>query len=567
MKIYIILSLILITACSTNSLKFSARNPTSILDSCKNSISAFFGSKEKQDSPKVVGKITSDVDRTYVEKNHKDNTFTTGRGLAQYKLAFSKPGYPELKFAEELEKIKMDPNAHWLDIGGGMGLATEQAMTPGSKFKSTMVSVETDAVDLFDPETKVLRRKVIKGQFIEDVTGLEPIDLGTDLYGATAYSKRPDLVLRKVVDELRKTGVHYIYLGEDLDCFGIFNEVITKEGKLLNFSDWLQSIPGINVEIIKTKSLVPDTNIISGEKSRVARITLKATKNDIKIPELELVSFEEGSPSKGFVVPRMTFKETGEKNILLEFQNVGVNNELKKFLTNFRTGEYEHPVFDTALKIKSKEWAHFSNKEIDWSQLKGINIADDSHFDASSKAIVGKATKLAENKIFPSISSHTVLMSNKELKLISDHNGTFFTAGTPDKMLMEYIDSIANDGKIVLYLGDDRKGVSKSKILVSGGGYVTFKDWISKIPGLKVKFATSKETVAVTGKRLLQSAQNSQLHPNGSTEDFVDHVREFNQVIMIEIEDRSKIKFPELNYLGRSSTTVSGFQIPIYSMN
>jgi hypothetical protein len=574
-KILLPIYIILLASCSNLNIGHeyqnnteSARQPAGFFDSCKQAMNGFFG-KSDEKALRTEGKVAATIDRDYVVNNHKQNTFTTGRGLQHYKNAFNRAGFEKtLTFAQDLEKIKNNPNAHWLDAGGGLGFATEQATTESTKFKSTLISVETPAEEIIDSQTNEIRRHVIKGKFIEDIADEELIksDIITDMYGPMAYSSHPDQVLRKYINNLKQTGVVYIHLGEDLDTFGIYNEVLSRDGKFYHFSEWLESIPGLKVEIVKVHGLLPDTTIVGGEKSRIAKITLLKKSTEIEITALQRVSYVEGSSLDGFIVPRMIFKETGPHSLPPMPKYTSVNNSLKKLVVNFRTGEYEHSLFDEIEKIESSQWAHFSNTEINWAVSENLTIKDESHFEISTNKIISRAKKLSKKNLIPAYSRPDSLGPTLNLKVISDHNGTFASYGSMDKMLKSYLDALDSKGKILLYLGDETTGISKAKILKPEGGYITFKKWISSIPGISVQFKRTKESVATKIKKIDMSGKNIEMNANGATilEDSTE--LENAEIVVIEIKDRAKISIPELNYLGRSSRDTQGFETPIYSL-
>lgn len=529
------------------------RDPAGVFDSCKNALADFFG----LEGPKAE-RVAVDADRSYVINNHKNNNFTTGRSLGQYMLAFNRPGYASLSFKQDLEKIKMKPDGHWLDAGGGMGVATEEATRAGgAKFKTTLVSVETEAEDILDLNG-AFRRKVIKGKFIEDIADEEmpKSDIITDLYGPMAYSSRPDHVLRKYIDNLKQNGVAYIYLGEDLDTFGFFDQIVTRHGKLLTLTEWLEAVEGLKVEVIKFDTVFSDTNIIRGEKSRVAKISLKKSSSEIHIPELERLSFQEGGSMDGFIVPRMIFKEI-EKGVPPALPvNRAVKNSLRHFVTDFRTGEFEHPVLDQLNSLTGKEWAHFSNEELSWDSLQSLVIKDENYFDMSSNRLLSRFKTAAEKNLRPELTSIFELKGKTDLKLISDHNGTFVSAASPDKVLKIYLDSLADDGKIVLNMGDENLGLSKVKILNANGSYTTLKKWLEKIPGVNVSMKRSKINEQVKRKQILD---------DGSFKDFISSENAYSEVFVITIKNREQINIPAMNYMGKAPVNDRGFELPIYS--
>lgn len=524
-------------------------------DKCKSVFSRIFN-----DTPEVSTPVStaSNLDRSYVLNNHKNNTFTTGRSLSQYMTAFNRFGYPVLSLKDDLLKMKLNPNAHWLDAGGGAGFATEEAILNDSKFKATLVSVETPAVDLLDETSKDIRRKVISGKFIEDIADadLPKSDLITDLYGPMAYTSQPNKVLRKYVDNLKQDGVAYIYLGEDLDMFGKLNQIATKDGKVLSFTEWIEAIPGLKTEVVKIDSLVPDTTMIQGERSRVLKLSLTKPASEIKIPDLERLSFKEGSSSQGFVVPRMVFKEAEVAPLLPV--NTSVDNSFKKVITNFRTGEFEHPLIDELENLNGGKWAHFGNEVIDWKKASEAKIVEREYYEMGTNRILSRVKNMAEKKPVPL----STLKGDQDLKLISDHNGNFLSSHTADIGLQKYLDSLSDDGTIILNLGSETTGLGVAKVI--GENEINLRQWLANIPGISVKLKRTKETQNVVGRRLKES--NTSISPSvaGGVETYDTTEVSYGMIAVIKIEDRTKIKIPKLKSLGASLKNEEGFEVPLY---
>jgi SAM-dependent methyltransferase len=573
LKYSVFISLILLESCShielsTNSA--SNRVPAAFFETCKEAIDGFFGNKNSSPS-KIEGVASSGIDRSYVVNNHKQNTFTTGRGLSHYKSAFSRRGYNLLTFNKDLESILNNPNAHWLDAGGGAGFATEEATKiPNSKFKSTLVSVETNAVDLFDTQTNELRRKVIKGKFIEDIAEdeIEKSDIITDMYGPMAYSAHPDQVLRKYIDNLKTNGILYIHLGDGLDTFGLYSQVITQDGKLLNLTEWLQNIDGIKVEVIKHHSMVPDTMIVGDESSRVVKITRTKSSRDIEIPKLSRTSFVEGKPSDGFIVPRMIFVEERVFEQDLDKSQypsmIKMKNTTLEFVKDFRTGELDHAVLDNVEKLGNLPWAHFSNVPLSLNGLNEIKNIDEQHLSFNTSRLLSRMKKYEQSKQLPNIQSYEQLKKDRSIKLISDHQLNFVTEETPDKTLQSYIDSLSDNGKIILYLGDEQLGVGKAKILKKSGGYTTLINWLKGIKGINVVVKDTKSDHLVTKKKLIYSQENPEQLVTGPSTDYVDREVVHGDVVIIEIKDRSLIQFPALKLIGKKIKNDEGIEVPVY---
>lgn len=578
-KILLPAALLLTTACAHinhEAPNTFDREPASLLDSCKNAFSGFFKTSYAETTPtsKVakegMGDAANQVDRNYVVNNHKNNTFTTGRGLNHYKSSFNRRGYPVLTFSSDLEKIMNDPKAHWLDAGGGMGFATEEATkTPGSKFKSTLVSVETPAEDIVDEATGETRRLVIRGKFIEDIPDDELIksDIITDMYGPMAYTASPDKVFKKYLMNLKPDGVMYIHLGDGLDTFGIYSQVVTIDGKSLTMTEWLQSIPGISTEVVKARSLVPDTTIVGDESSRVIKIKLTKDPSEIEIPELKRVSFIEGKPVDGFIVPRMMFVASGARGKLPLPNNKAMDNSLKKLIADFRTGEMEHSFLDEVEKTETNAWAHFSNTPIDWKKMETLDANDDQYFSMGSKKITARFKKLASENKFPRYQNAHELNADKSLKVITDHNGSLFSTGNLDENLKLYLDSIRDDGVLVINMGAEKGGFLRGRIInANDEGFTTIAKWLQDIPGISVKVKGNKQTRVVTREQLDLTKPNPTHSTTGPTTTFTEKEILRGEVVTIKITDRAKIKIPRLEYLGRGTKNDFGIEVPVYRL-
>jgi|GEM_PF-3550650 len=570
-------ALLFTTSCAHNNRNLTInfeREPASVFDSCKNTITRFFKSSYAETTPtsKVSKEGATDalnqVDRNYVVNNHKNNTFTTGRGLNHYKSSFNRRGYPVLTFSSDLEKIMNNPKAHWLDAGGGMGFATEEATkAPGSKFKSTLVSVETPAEDIVDEATGETRRLVIRGKFIEDIPDDELIksDIITDMYGPMAYTANPDKVLKKYLMNLKLDGVLYIHLGDGLDTFGIYSQVVTIDGKSLTMTEWLQSIPGITTEVVKARSLVPDTTIVGDESSRVIKIKLTKDPNELEIPELKRVSFIEGKPVDGFIVPRMMFVASGSRGKLPLPNNKAMDNSLKKLIADFRTGEMEHSFLDEVEKADENNWAHFSNTPIDWKKMETVDASDDQYFSMGSKKITTRFKKLANENKAPHYQNAHELKADKSLKVITDHNGSLFSNASLDENLKLYLDSIRDDGVIVINMGAEKGGFSRGRIVnANNEGFTTILKWLQEIPGISVKVKGSKQTKIVTREQLDLTKPNPTHSTTGPTTTYADKEILRGEVVIIKINERNKIKIPKLEYLGRGTRNDFGIEVPVY---
>ncbi len=555
------LSIILVGCSSPQYPKYSSeqsisRNPSGLF-SCFENLRYLF--REGQLPTKRKDALAAGVDRDYVLGHHKEGSFTVGRNVNHYSALLRNSGSGSTgSFKPFFEALYVKPDTHWLDAGGGEGYATKMAIDlPDSKINTTLISVETNAEDIIDGD--VLRRKVFKGRFIEDIGDeeLAASDLVTDVYGPIAYSSRPDIVLEKYLHNLKNDGVVYLHLGEEKDMFGKYNQIITSRGEVLDFSDWLKTINGTETDIMTTRLFPGDSVVLSGEKGRTARMHLDGS--EIQVPKLQRIGFKEGSGVNGFVVPRTVFVEEGESSSLIYPRNHQMIPDIEGILKQFNRGNGSNTLIEEVDRLKSSEsWANFSGFELDFKNF------EESHLTRLSDKNKAKVVKLATNDFRAGVTSLGELNGQKNLKLITDLNGSFLSEETPDVVLKQYIDALDDDGVIILGLGRQFGGLGEGQVIDHVENSSLLRYWMEKIEGLNVKIASFQQTEVVTGKKLNVSPDAIEVNYDGPLVEFKEEQSFFSEYIVLKIKNRNKVKIPKLEYLGRKPANEYGIEMPFY---
>ena len=554
---YLIFLSFLLTNCSTLNIQNKEQRDPSGLFSCFENLRYMF--REGHMPSKRTDALSTAADRDYVLGNHKESTFTVVRNVNHYSVLMRNSEKPSASFRPFFESLYVKPGTHWLDAGGGEGYATKMAIElPDSKINTTLISVETNAEDIVSTTGEV-RRKVLKDRFIEDIPDDEmmPSDLITDVYGPMAYSSSPDLVLRKYLSNLKDDGVLYLHLGEEQDMFGKFNQVITKEGKVLEFSQWLEKLKGTQTEILSTRLFPGDSIVVTAEKGRTAKVTLDG--DSVVVPKLKRVAFKEGKSVNGFVVPRTIFLEEDFSGTSLYPNNDNIVSDIDGLLRQFSRGSGANTFIEEVDKLKDREsWANFSSFEVDF---KGF---EEGHLEKLSDKNKRRVSRLATEDFRAGVGHVGELSAQRNLKLITDLNGSFLTESSPDIMLKRYIDSLADNGTIILGLGRQFGGIGEGQVIDHLENTNLFRYWLEKIDGLNVKINSFQLTETVDGKQLNVNPETINIDYDGPLIDIKREVNFFNEYIVIKVKNRKKVNIPKLEYLGRRPKNEYGVEIPFY---
>lgn len=452
-----------------------------------------------------------------------ENSFVRHRGIHSYHQALGE------SFAEALSRGVQSPTEfHWLDSGGGEGNAIAQflASVPETGLvKTTLLAYETPAV-------ANERMAVLKGRFIENIPQGEipASDLITDVYGPMAYSSRPDLVLSKYLQALKPQGKILLSLGHGYGVFGHHNKVSLADGRLLTFKDWLLGLKGLQV---KLRELVIPNEFNKGELLSV-EITLKEDGTLPEIPALDLLNMKNGMPPEMIFreIPKGSLAEASSLTFPLQraLQEKYAQSSATRFLDSFRagvwTGSWTHALLGSLRKLQANDsWLILapSAEKLREELLSGNFQLKDSSYSGLGQSFTSWRAKRAFQDFQGRIETPRWdnLSRQGTARLITDYGGPLQASSRPDLVLKSYLETLAPNGELYLFLGDAKAGYGEqSFVLDAQNQKVYFLSWLGKIPGLSIK--SYRDPYATNG---------------------VSFVR-------IRIANKNKIQIPELEFLG-----------------
>ncbi|AFY00605.1 hypothetical protein Bdt_0905 [Bdellovibrio bacteriovorus str. Tiberius] len=479
----------------------------------------------------TFAKVEKSDPRAFENLTKYEQLFTKGRGLETYKVVLGND------FAQSLSRVLQKQDGHWFDSGAGHAFAVRQALQApeGQYLKSTVVAYETSA-------KSAERLNVISGRFLETIADKEiaKSDLITDVFGPLAYSGQPHQVMQKYLNNLKPDGEIYIFLGARHELYGEFNKVITAKGEVLNLGQWLETIPGIRAELVKTPK--------EDDGTRYEMWTIKITKTDenAKVPAVEMIHFKEGAP------PVMSFKEVANNGLTnhaslqekarATFRERSKNITATEFLDAFRGGELRHPLIASIKGLKREDrWVNSS--EVGAQVFAGMKSKDYDYSDTSvfvglsQKFIRWRASRINTDKInYTPVSDSALLKDVRDVKLITDYHGDFMSSFAPDIVLGRYLESLSNKGEIYLYTGKEYGGFgSDSMVMRKDGTQMPLRQWLRQIPGVNT------------------SLFRGGYHWTGGEWTF----------LKVTIKDRNKIKIPKLKLMGTTEGK-DGLPLPFF---
>lgn len=470
-----------------------------------------------------------DVGRANVVETRGNQT--RFRGLHAYKTALG----PE--FSAALDALARRPGARWLDAGAGGGGAAQQFLESAPGCLVTLVdhqsSVEASGT-----------LSVMTGRFLEDIPDrdLPRCDLITDVIGPFAYSSRPDLVLSKYLRALNDDGRLFLALGSgmDLHLFGKSSRVIVEDGRALTYAEWLQEIPGIQVELRSRQVL----NELETPFEVVSAEVRKLPGQAIVIPPLEVVWFGEGGPPKlllkvaGAAIPGAAV-ERFEASSREAHARAFHPEDVGALVDGFCAGSLGHPLLEARARVPDgATWAHFGPTS------DGARASIARGVLELGPASAGQAFGLVALRAHRAITSASLglagtsledLRGRRDLAMIADRGGPFSWSLHPDRVLRDYLGALTDDGELVLHLGKERDGISgATKILTRDGETLRLRDWLRKLEGVSVSFT---ERDAPWPDREVISR--------------------------IRLRDRAKLRVPMLDLLGVQPASPEGTFAPI----
>lgn len=228
-------------------------------------------------------------------------SYTQARGL--FTSSSANQSYQEiLKEGFKKDLLALSSNEVWLDSGSGANRAQWEYVQLQGGSSARLISIVPELSPNIDYLKSLMgklspdRFFLILGQFTEHVKSVAPssVSLITDSYGAGAYTKNLDVVLRNYLRWLKVGGRAYITISNKT-AIGQFetntykkwfvgSEVTKTEWKDHGFSWFLKQTRGL------TFRSVADGN------GDALEIVIEKTAEDFYVPKLELVKYVEDTP-------------------------------------------------------------------------------------------------------------------------------------------------------------------------------------------------------------------------------------------------------------------------------
>lgn len=207
---------------------------------------------------------------------HLQSGYIVNRDLNEYSSAYLLGD----GFAAELKRL--NSGQHWIDVGAGKAEAAIDYLSAGGPAQVTALSVEPyDTPRLKEAlRRNRLRFRYLSGRVIEDyaMNELGHADIISDVYGAFSYAPHIDKVLIKFSELLRKDGKIFIALnGEDANINILGASLLC----------WLSAVQGMTVVNVNEH--------VRGW-STVLSIILRKDSENVVVPALELLRFDDGNP-------------------------------------------------------------------------------------------------------------------------------------------------------------------------------------------------------------------------------------------------------------------------------
>jgi hypothetical protein len=199
-------------------------------------------------------------------------------------------------------------------LGAGKGISAEELAQRGHHVTAVEFTGKTETtVKATSNEGSITR---INGTDASTVKLGHDFDLFYDTYGANAYTDKPDLLMKNILQSLTKDKKYFAFGGADLDNWAINNKIILKNGDIVSYLDWLKTIKGTKVEISTIPGKLSEDGHLISPNGSIFVIT--KTSDDIEIPNLENMYRESNPEKNGRMVPLQTFKEVSNNSPILK---------------------------------------------------------------------------------------------------------------------------------------------------------------------------------------------------------------------------------------------------------
>lgn len=476
------------------------------------------------------------IDQSYEGVSKGEAAFTRGRNLGTYVEKLG-PG-----FHAAIDAIGKRPDPHWLDSGGGEGVAVKEYLDLAKArnwpaVKITLLAYET-------PARSEGLLEVLSGRYLEKIPDREIAknDIITDLFGPLAYSGQPHLVLQKYLNSLKDGGKAFIHLGAGEQAFGTNNTVVMADGRVAPFVDWLKTVSGLDFEYELRRIVTPMREF----DTATAIITRRAGQN-VRFPPVELIQYKDGMP------PRMMFREAAHPGhasaALVDSARAAARSRLAAdarlgdatlFLDSFRSGEFSHTFLSTLSSLRAGErWLDASPRpdEVARGLAAGnLDFMKTGDFLALAQIIMNRRASRLDAKRY----SHATWADGPDRRagLITDYHGGLQSGYRPSETLSRYLDALADGGELHLALGTEHNGFgTRAQVLMKDGRVLTLREWLMKeVPGIKA------ELIRVFAGREIGERTS----------------------LRIRIRDRKAMRVPGLEVFGLGAPDEDGAPVPVY---
>jgi hypothetical protein len=469
-------------------------------------------------------------------KNHK--SMVRGRDFGSYVRAFD-GNFGTGDFSRSVAALRNTSGARWLDSGGGEGTATADLMAhPGYEgLTTTVISFETSA----QPGP---RRQVLAGRFLQDIRQEElgKNELITDVIGVLAYTYDFMADFRKLYDALKPKGELYVFMASSVrDFYGRDNKVLV-DGRVMTLADFLQTIPGLDLKLVKTPLYDQNGTDVMGE---VWNVRVKRTPGVEPVwPQLETIYFKEGNRAQGEMVPQRMFAVKGsrlgpkaldalasEARDTYAAKTKGQAAEI--FFDKFRgVSGLSNPLMNRLARLgKGQSWSIEgpAAARVAEELRTGVRFTHPAYL-RPAQWLMEMMSRLVGKKILlsPAAQKPTVLV-------IDDGNASYRL----DSDLERWIASVPDGGEIWLSLGLEKDGTGTGlRVLTQDGRRFGARGWLKSIPGLEV--------TDFRGHRLFKNKHEEPVF------------------VRIAVPDHTKVRIPALAMLGAGEQSGDGVKIPYY---
>lgn len=476
------------------------------------------------------------VKQSYEGISKGEATFTRGRDLGTYVEKLG-PG-----FHAAIDALGRRPDPHWLDSGGGEGVAVKEYLDLAKArnwpaVKITLLAYET-------PARSAGLLEVLSGRYLEKIPDAEiaKTDIITDLFGPLSYSGQPHLVLQKYFNRLKDEGKAFIHLGAGDQAFGTKNTVVMADGRVVPFVDWLKTVAGLDFENEVRHIVTPMREFDTG----TAIITRRAGQ-DVRFPPLELLQYQEGMP------PRMMFREaahTGRASAaLVDSARAAARAHLAAdarwgdatlFLDSFRSGEFASSILPAFSRLRAgARWLDASPRagEVARGLEAGkFDFAKTGDFLGLAQTIMNwRASRLDAQRYAHAPWGEA---PKRSAGLITDYHGGLQSGYSPSATLSRYLDALADDGELHLALGTEINGYGmRAQVIMPDGRVITLREWLmNEVPGIK-----AERTRVYAGREVGERTS-----------------------LRIRIGDRKSLRVPDLEVFGLGAPDEDGVAVPVY---